>query len=60
LQNWQKEFKKWLGTERVRVFAAGSKSIITDFTLGKIYPVMVIGYEKVWSRESREDIGTGI
>ncbi|KAF9364875.1 helicase [Mortierella sp. NVP85] len=47
IKNWQKEFKKWLGTERVRVFAAGSKSIITDFTLGKIYPVMVIGYEKL-------------
>ncbi|KAK3828187.1 MAG: SNF2 family N-terminal domain-containing protein [Benniella sp.] len=47
IKNWQKEFKKWLGTERVRVFAAGSKSIITDFTLGKIYPVMVIGYEKM-------------
>lgn len=29
------------------MFAVDSKSTITDFTLGKVYPVMIIGYEKV-------------
>ncbi|ORZ13350.1 SNF2 family N-terminal domain-domain-containing protein [Lobosporangium transversale] len=47
IKNWQKEFKKWLGIERLRVFAVDSKSTMTDFTLGKIYPVMIIGYEKL-------------
>ncbi|KAG0211347.1 helicase [Mortierella sp. GBA30] len=47
IMNWQKEFKKWLGTERLRVFAVDSKSTITDFTLGRVYPVMIIGYEKL-------------
>ncbi|KAF9347001.1 DNA repair and recombination protein rad54b [Mortierella sp. AD094] len=47
IKNWQMEFKKWLGVERLRVFAVDSKSTLTDFTLGKIYPVMIIGYEKL-------------
>ncbi|KAF9430681.1 helicase [Entomortierella beljakovae] len=47
IKNWQMEFKKWLGVERLRVFAVDSKSSLTDFTLGKVYPVMVIGYEKL-------------
>ncbi|KAG0023931.1 helicase [Podila clonocystis] len=45
--NWCKEFKKWLGDERLKVFAVDSKSALTDFTLGRVYPVMVIGYEKL-------------
>ncbi|KAF9178509.1 helicase [Haplosporangium sp. Z 11] len=45
--NWEKEFRKWLGNERLRVFAVDSKSTMTDFTLGKVYPVMIIGYEKL-------------
>ncbi|KAI1292722.1 DNA repair and recombination protein rad54b [Mortierella claussenii] len=47
ITNWQKEFKKWLGVERLRVFAVDSKSTMTDFTLGRVYPVMIIGYEKL-------------
>ncbi|KAF9397941.1 helicase [Mortierella sp. AD011] len=47
IKNWQMEFKKWLGVERLRVFAVDSKSTLTDFTLGKVYPVMIIGYEKL-------------
>ncbi|KAI9241481.1 MAG: SNF2 family N-terminal domain-containing protein [Podila humilis] len=47
IMNWCKEFKKWLGDERLKVFAVDSKSALTDFTLGRVYPVMVIGYEKL-------------
>ncbi|KAG0271153.1 DNA repair and recombination protein rad54b [Linnemannia exigua] len=54
VQNWQKEFKKWLGTERLRVLAVDSKSAITDFTLGKVFSVMIIGYEKL--RTVQEEI----
>ncbi|KAF9303525.1 DNA repair and recombination protein rad54b [Mortierella antarctica] len=46
ITNWCKEFKKWLGDERLKVFAVDYKSALTDFTLGRVYPVMVIGYEK--------------
>ncbi|KAF9126732.1 helicase [Mortierella sp. 14UC] len=47
VKNWQNEFKKWLGTERLRVMAVDSKSSLTDFTLGKVFSVMIIGYEKL-------------
>ncbi|KAF9905887.1 DNA repair and recombination protein rad54b [Linnemannia zychae] len=47
VKNWQNEFKKWLGTERLRVMAVDSKSSMTDFTLGKVFSVMIIGYEKL-------------
>ncbi|KAF9974523.1 helicase [Actinomortierella ambigua] len=45
--NWKREFKKWLGDERLKVFAVDAKSTLTDFTLGRVYPVMIIGYEKL-------------
>ncbi|KAF9154732.1 helicase [Linnemannia schmuckeri] len=54
VKNWQNEFKKWLGTERLRVLAVDSKSSITDFTLGKVFSVMIIGYEKL--RTVQEEI----
>ncbi|KAF9094910.1 helicase [Mortierella sp. GBA35] len=54
VKNWQNEFRKWLGTERLRVMAVDSKSSITDFTLGKVFSVMIIGYEKL--RTVQEDI----
>ncbi|KAF9388153.1 helicase [Podila verticillata] len=41
ITNWCKEFKKWLGDERLKVFAVDSKSALTDFTLGRVYPVML-------------------
>ncbi|KAJ1507643.1 DNA repair and recombination protein rad54b [Coelomomyces lativittatus] len=46
---WQAEFKKWLGDERVRTFAVDSKSTFTDFLIGRVYPIMIIGYEKLVS-----------
>ena len=48
IKNWQSEFKKWLGRDRVAVFVLEDKrSRLTDFTKGKIYSVMIIGYEKL-------------
>jgi DNA repair and recombination protein RAD54B len=48
LNNWKNEFKKWLGDIRIKVFMVESKtSDIKEFFLGKIFSVMVIGYEKL-------------
>ncbi|KAF9639167.1 putative dsdna-dependent atpase protein [Lasiodiplodia theobromae] len=53
--NWRREFRKWLGNERLGVFVADeSKKRLTDFTRGKCYHVMIIGYEKLL--KSHEDI----
>ncbi|KAK9241162.1 SNF2 family N-terminal domain-containing protein [Lipomyces kononenkoae] len=50
IPNWKREFRKWLGRDRVAVFAVdGNKNSTTlrDFTNGKVYQVMIIGYEKL-------------
>jgi DNA repair and recombination protein RAD54B len=58
INNWQKEFRKWLGNERVGVFVAdGKKTRLTDFTMGKSYSVMIIGYERL--RSVAEDLTKG-
>jgi DNA repair and recombination protein RAD54B len=44
--NWKKEFQKWLGTQ-IGVFVADSSSRIKDFMSGRVYQVMIIGYEKI-------------
>jgi DNA repair and recombination protein RAD54B len=48
INNWKKEFRKWLGNDRLGVFVMNDKKArITDFTKGKAYNVMIIGYEKL-------------
>ncbi|KAL7750806.1 helicase [Sorochytrium milnesiophthora] len=47
VNNWEKEFKKWLGDERVRVFPVQQKTNVRDFLAGRIYSVMIVGYEKL-------------
>lgn len=58
INNWRKEFRKWLGPDRlgVYVFDDGKKRI-TDFTKGKQYHVMIIGYEKL--RNVAEELKKG-
>jgi len=41
INNWRKEFRKWLGNERVGVLVVGEKTNVKDFTVGKAYNVMV-------------------
>ena len=56
--NWRKEFRKWLGNERIGVFVADNAKIrLTDFTMGKSYNVMIISYEKL--RIVQEDLKKG-
>ncbi|KAL9615171.1 MAG: hypothetical protein Q9167_000377 [Letrouitia subvulpina] len=61
INNWRKEFRKWLGMERIGVFVADeTKKRITDFTHGKAYSVMVIGYERLRSVQDDLTKGSGI
>ncbi|KAK9468397.1 SNF2 family N-terminal domain-containing protein [Lipomyces arxii] len=47
INNWRRELRKWLGRERVAVFVVDAKSNLLDFTKGRVYQVMIIGYEKL-------------
>ena len=61
ISNWKKEFRKWLGNERLGVFVAdGQKIKLTDFTHGKSYSIMIIGYEKLRSVQDELKKGAGI
>ncbi|KAF4553475.1 DNA repair and recombination protein RDH54-like protein [Elsinoe fawcettii] len=44
-KNWRKEFRKWLGYERVGVLLLDDQKKIRSFTRGKSYQVLVVGYE---------------
>ncbi|KAK7187779.1 hypothetical protein DPSP01_010829 [Paraphaeosphaeria sporulosa] len=58
VDNWRREFRKWLGNERVGVFVADPKNKrITNFTKGKAYNVMIIGYEML--RTVQEEMKKG-
>ncbi|KAN0114822.1 SNF2 family N-terminal domain containing protein [Hyaloscypha variabilis] len=61
ISNWKKEFRKWLGNEKLGVFVAdGQKIKLTDFTHGRSYSVMIIGYEKLRSVQDELKKGAGI
>ncbi|KAK3117790.1 helicase [Teratosphaeriaceae sp. CCFEE 6253] len=48
INNWRREIYKWLGKERIGVFVAEDKKTrLTDFTKGRSYSIMIIGYEKL-------------
>ncbi|OAL71947.1 dsDNA-dependent ATPase [Trichophyton violaceum] len=61
INNWKKEFKKWLGSDRIGVFVADGKgNRISDFTMGRSYSVMIIGYERLRSVQDQLTKGPGI
>ncbi|EEP82217.1 conserved hypothetical protein [Uncinocarpus reesii 1704] len=61
IKNWQKEFKKWLGNDRLGVFVADGKHMrLTDFTMGMSYNVMIIGYERLRTVQEELTKGRGI
>lgn len=45
VKNWEAEFRKWLGNERMPVYAVNSEKKVQEFMYSPIYPVMVISYE---------------
>ncbi|RFU35781.1 hypothetical protein B7463_g588, partial [Scytalidium lignicola] len=61
IDNWKKEFRRWLGNERIGVFVADDKNTrLSDFTHGKSYSVMIIGYEKLRNVQEELKKGSGI
>jgi DNA repair and recombination protein RAD54B len=61
VDNWKREFRKWLGNERIGVFVANVKDKkITDFTMGKAYNIMIIGYEMLRTVQEELKKGGGI
>lgn len=61
INNWRKEFRKWLGAERIGVFVAdGTKTRLSDFTMGRSYSIMIIGYEKLRTVQEELKKGPGI
>lgn len=58
INNWRKEFRKWLGIDRVGVYVFDdSRKRISDFTQSNTYNVGIIGYEKL--RTVIEDLKKG-
>jgi DNA repair and recombination protein RAD54B len=61
VDNWKREFRKWLGNERIGVFVADGKNRkITNFTMGKAYNVMIIGYEMLRTVVDELKKGVGV
>ncbi|KAL3492837.1 dsDNA-dependent ATPase [Aspergillus germanicus] len=61
ISNWRKEFRKWLGNERIGVFVFDDKrKRLTDFTMGKAYSVMIVGYEKLRTVQEGLARGNGV
>ncbi|KAL5117997.1 helicase [Pleosporales sp. CAS-2024a] len=61
VDNWKREFRKWLGNERIGVFVANSKDKkITNFTMGKAYNVMIVGYEMLRTVHEELKKGSGV
>ncbi|TKA26632.1 hypothetical protein B0A50_04740 [Salinomyces thailandicus] len=61
IHNWRREIHKWLGKDKIGVFVAGNNKMrLTDFTLGRCYSVMIIGYEKLRMVQADLQKGAGI
>ena len=61
INNWRKEFRKWLPNDQVGVYVFDdNKKRIRDFTKGKQYHVMIIGYEKLRTVAEELKAGDGI
>ncbi|KAF2183764.1 DNA repair and recombination protein RAD26 [Zopfia rhizophila CBS 207.26] len=61
VENWRREFRKWLGNERVGVFVYDNrKKKLTNFTMGKAYNIMIIGYEMLRVVQEELKRGSGI
>ncbi|NXD18830.1 RA54B protein, partial [Spelaeornis formosus] len=45
VKNWKKEFQKWLGSERIKVFTVDQDHRVEEFLGSPLYSVMIISYE---------------
>ena len=61
VDNWKREFRKWLGNERIGVYVADAKNKkIANFTMGKAYNVLIIGYEMLRTVQDELKKGAGV
>ncbi|KAH8921572.1 hypothetical protein BT69DRAFT_1264400, partial [Atractiella rhizophila] len=44
-RNWEKEFRKWLGRDRVRLLVANKKEALDSLVLSSVYQVVIISYD---------------
>ncbi|NWR73391.1 RA54B protein, partial [Centropus unirufus] len=45
VKNWKKEFQKWLGSERIKVFTVDQDHKVEEFISSPLYAVLIISYE---------------
>ncbi|XP_006884688.1 PREDICTED: DNA repair and recombination protein RAD54B [Elephantulus edwardii] len=45
VNNWMKEFKKWLGGERIKIFTVDQDHKVEEFIKSPLYSVLIISYE---------------
>ncbi|ESP03752.1 hypothetical protein LOTGIDRAFT_110407, partial [Lottia gigantea] len=45
VKNWYAEFKKWLGKERLNIFAVSANQKVQEYKSSNIYPVLIVSYE---------------
>ena len=45
VKNWQAEFSKWLGSERINVFAVDQSNRVTEYLSRQNTPVLIMSYE---------------
>ncbi|XP_042639565.1 DNA repair and recombination protein RAD54B [Orycteropus afer afer] len=45
VNNWRKEFQKWLGSERIKIFTVDQDHKIEEFIKSPLYSVLIISYE---------------
>ncbi len=57
IRNWKREFKKWLGLDRLGVLEFEDQNTQVINFDGKVYQVMIIGYERL--RMVADDLGQG-
>ncbi|EMR10564.1 hypothetical protein PNEG_01270 [Pneumocystis murina B123] len=48
INNWKREFRKWIGgSEKIGLFVVDSNINIKSFSVGNVYSIMIIGYERL-------------
>ncbi|XP_062936072.1 DNA repair and recombination protein RAD54B isoform X1 [Cynocephalus volans] len=45
VNNWRKEFQKWLGSERIKIFTVDQDHKVEEFIKSTFYSVLIISYE---------------
>lgn len=57
VQNWKREFRKWLGRDRLGVMSYGDQGSRLSMFDGKNFNVMIVGYERL--QKIAEDLTRG-